>query len=103
MVTIRRKDEEIEKLNRRITELEMEAEKFREEIKHLQMPKWAKPNKKEDKKKNKTGPKKSYKANIRRPIKQKPDQKVVCVPEVCLDGWICQTSHKYKKLLKSVV
>jgi len=84
---IRRKDEEIERLRREVETLKKENNQLKEEIKHLQKPKWVKPNKNKDKKdKRKLGPKKGHKANPRRPVEKVPDQEIVWVPELCLEG-----------------
>jgi hypothetical protein len=79
---------ENEILKRRVAELEKKVEDLNNEIKHLQKPKWAKPNKKSDPKKqpNKIGAKDGHKANPRKPIEQAVDQEVVWVPELCVDG-----------------
>lgn len=80
-------ESEIERLKKRVEELEKESEKLKEEIKHLQKPKWAKPNKKlKNKSSKKMGPKKGHKANPRKPVDEKPDQEVVWVPELCGEG-----------------
>ena len=79
---------EVEELRRRVVELEKENSQLKEEIKHLQKPKWVKPNKKSAGKEapNKLGPKKGHKANPRKSVEQKPDQEVVWVPELCPEG-----------------
>lgn len=93
---------ENEKLKRRVAELEQkksdlekersdllkERDQLREEIKHLQKPKWVKPNKKSVSKKqrNKIGAKNGHKANPRKPVEQEQDQEVVWVPELCAEG-----------------
>jgi transposase len=85
---------ENEKLRQRNTDLERqnsdllkERDLLKEEIKHLQKPKWAKPNKKKVKKSGKKiGAKFGHKVNPRRPIEQEPDEEVVWVPELCLEG-----------------
>src|ERR1700677_296282 len=85
---LRRRDEENELLKKKVTELEKETEKLKEEIKHLKKPKWAKPNKNKDnkKEKKKIGAKPGHKPNPRIPIDQVPNQEVVWVPEICLEG-----------------
>lgn len=90
------KDEVIRKQAERIRQLEKERDELakknqvlEEEIKQLKKPKWAKPNLNKGKNKNegkKLGPKHGHKANPRRPVEQKPDQEVIWVPELCLEG-----------------
>src|ERR1700733_14971522 len=84
---LRRKDEEINRLRQEVEKLKKDKQNLEEEIKHLKKPKWAKPNKKELKNdKNKLGPKKGHKANPRKPVEKTPDQEVVWVPELCVEG-----------------
>lgn len=86
---LRRKNEENELLKKKVVELEKETEKLKEEIKHLQKPKWVKPNKNKNSDKtdkNKIGPKIGHKAYPRKPIIKEPDQEVVWVPELCMEG-----------------
>lgn len=79
---------ENEKLKRRVVELEKEVTKLNDEIRHLKKPKWAKPNKKVASKKGrkKIGAKYGHKANPRKPVEKTPDQEVVWVPELCVEG-----------------
>jgi len=79
----------VAELEQKNTILEKERDQLKEEIKHLQKPKWAKANKKVTKKseKNKIGPKKGHAANPRRPVEQVPDQELMWVPELCPEGY----------------
>lgn len=72
---------ERDKLKYERDRLQKETEVLKEEIKHLKKPKWAKPNKKSEFKKNrnKIGAKKGHKANPRKPVEQEPDQEIVWV------------------------
>jgi transposase len=93
---LHRKDEEIaglrkknEQLQKETDELKKERETLKEEIKQLKKPKWAKPNLnkgKDQRAKKKIGAKPGHKASPRKPITQQPDQTVVWVPEICLEG-----------------
>jgi transposase len=86
---LRRKDEEIVRLRQEVEKLKKDKQSLEEEIKHLKKPKWAKPNlnKEKDKKdKKKIGAKPGHKAHPRKLIDKKPDQTVIWVPEICLEG-----------------
>ncbi len=83
---LRRKDEEIERLRKENEQLKKDKANLEEEIKQLKKPKWAKPNKDNKKEKKKIGAKPGHKPNPRRPIDQVPNQEVVWVPEICLEG-----------------
>jgi transposase len=85
---VRHQAEEIERLRKENEVLKIENDQLKEEIKHLKKPKWAKPNKNKGNKseKKKIGAKKGHKANPRKPIEQEPNQTVVWVPEICLEG-----------------
>ncbi len=65
--------------------MKKEKEVLKEEIKHLQKPKWAKANKKRSRKtkSKKLGPRMGHKANPRRAVDLEIDQETTWVPELC--------------------
>jgi transposase len=83
--SLRRKQGELEKAQKKIDHLEKENEKLKKELAaKRQPPKWAKPNKTDDQKKKakKRGPKNGHVAHVRK-VPEQIDREVTIVPTQC--------------------